>query len=90
MSVWFLEQAADGRLGVRGIRRQADDREPRPRDVVLPEPSHLLAESELVVRHRRRVSLIAVGSGIVPARDGEGDEGAESAITIVSARAIGR
>jgi hypothetical protein len=41
------QQAADRRLRVWRSRRQADDREARPGDVILPEDAHVAAKSRL-------------------------------------------
>jgi hypothetical protein len=43
----ILEQSADGRRRVRRAGREADDHEPRPGDVVLPEDAHVTAQGRL-------------------------------------------
>jgi hypothetical protein len=61
-----LQQSSDSGVGVRRTGRQADDRQPRPGDVVLPELAHVGAERDrLAGLHRRRVSDDGDGLGLV-------------------------
>ena len=46
------KQSGDGRFRVGGVRGQADDRQPRPGHVLLPEAVHRPAERKLVRRDR--------------------------------------
>ena len=43
-----LEQPPDRRLRVGRVRREADDREPRPGDVVFPQLAHVVSKRELL------------------------------------------
>ena len=74
-----LQQPADRRLGVRATRREADDREPRPRDVVFPElcASRCGARIPSASSPRSRGAARAVGVSGLTVRDGEGGERAE-------------
>ncbi len=74
-----LQQAADGRRRVRRAARQADDREARPGDVVLPEHAHVAAESRLGGRDSslRMGRRVAVCMGVMAVRDREGGQGGE-------------
>ena len=77
------EEPRDGLLRVGCVRREADDREPRPHDVLLPEPVHRAAERELTRRDSRVVVVrgdraVLVGGrrrGFRLAGDQEGDGG---------------
>ena len=66
------EQAADRRRRVRRPARQADDREPRPGDVVLPEDAHVGAELRRGLARR-----VAVRMRVVAVRDRQRGEGGE-------------
>src|SRR5262249_40093103 len=48
------EQPRDGGARVGRIALEADDREPRPRDVVLPELAHVLPERDRLLRPQER------------------------------------
>src|SRR4029079_17123010 len=72
-------QTSDGRLRVGRAGREADDREPRPAHVVLPEAPHPLPERELGARHRalRGDGGLAVRLGCRPARHRKRGKGGE-------------
>jgi len=63
--VLVLEQPRDGGLGVGRAAFEADDREPRPGDVVLPQLAHVDAERDGLLRQRRRVTRHPVGSSLI-------------------------
>ncbi len=85
------QQPPDGGLRVRSVGRQADDRQARPDDVVLPQASHVLAQRELLLRQFPvMVRRVVVRLGGVTVRDRERGQRAEKAINAVSASGIGR
>ena len=84
-----LQEPPDRRVRVGGPCLEADDRQPRPGDVILPELAHVLAQCHCLRRKLRRmvdalrrlhrrvrvVSCVAMGLGHVHAvRDGQGSD----------------